>query len=161
MIWQKALLKMREKNIDNDRISLIQALHRHSPSTVLVHTTLSKWFSTTIAGVGYHSVSLTSFLGEIMSNALECFKLSIPIRGRRKSNLRFPDYIDLMEESQEKLAKLINRLDKAMAMQISTAKSKVVTTKDRPRFQKLDGDGNATKWCKTKGSQHHTWVFEI
>ena len=58
--------------------------------------------------------------------------------------LRFPDYIDLIEGSQDKLTKLINQLDKAMGMQISMVKSKVKTRHQVP-IQKLDGGGNATE----------------
>ena len=67
-----------------------------------------------------------------MTDALEDHEGTVSIGGRTIStNLRFPDDIDGLAGEEEDLAKLVERHDKASTaygMEISTEKTKLMTT---------------------------------
>ena len=65
-----------------------------------------------------------------MTNALEDHEGTVSIWGRTIINLRFADDIDGLAGEEEELANLIERLDKASTaygMEISAAKTKLMT----------------------------------
>ena len=65
-----------------------------------------------------------------MTDALEDHEVTVSIGGRTITNLRFADDIDGLVGEEEKLAKLVERLDKASTaygMEISSEKTKLMT----------------------------------
>ena len=69
-----------------------------------------------------------------MTEALEDHEGTVSIGGRTNANIRFPDDIDGLA-GEEKLAKLVERLDKAFTaygMKISAEKTKLMTTSAAP-----------------------------
>ena len=65
-----------------------------------------------------------------MTDALEDHEGTVSIRCRAITNLRFADNINGLEENEEELAKLVERLDKASTaygMEISAKKTKLIT----------------------------------
>lgn len=65
-----------------------------------------------------------------MTDALEDHEGTVGIGGRTITNLRFADDIDGLAGSEEELANLVKRLDKAstcFGMQISAEKTKLMT----------------------------------
>ena len=70
------------------------------------------------------------FLKRIMTNALENHEGTVSSGGRRTTNLRFADDIDGLAGEEEEMVKLVQRLDKgstAYVMEISVAKTKLMT----------------------------------
>ena len=65
-----------------------------------------------------------------MTDALEDHECTVSIGGREITILRFADGIDGLSEEEEKLAKLVERLDKASTaygMEIGAEKTKLMT----------------------------------
>ena len=65
-----------------------------------------------------------------MTDTLEDHKATVSIGGRTITNLRFADDIDGLAGEEEKLASLVERLDKASTaycMEISAEKTKLMT----------------------------------
>ena len=66
-----------------------------------------------------------------MTDALEDHEGTVSIGGRSITNLRFADDIDGLAGEEEKLANLVERLDKASTaygIEISAEKTKLMTT---------------------------------
>ena len=147
---------MRKHNIDDDLISVLEALYKDSRSAVFVDTTLTDWFPTTVGVKQGCLLSLclfNFFLEKIMINALDDFTPSLKIVGRGISNLRFSD--DLIAENKEELAELIKRLDKAasdMGMTISTEKSKFLVTREQTKQHDSENPKDRIIECKK-----HKW----
>ena len=70
------------------------------------------------------------FVERIMTDALQDHEGTVSIGGRTITNLRFADDIDGLAGEEEKLAKVVERLDKASTaygMEISAEKTKLMT----------------------------------
>ena len=83
------------------------------------------------------------FLERIMTDALEDHEGTVSNGGRTITNLRFADDIDGLAGEEEKLANLVERLDKAStaySMEISAEKTKLMTTPvaSTPRSKSMD-----------------------
>ena len=66
----------------------------------------------------------------VMTDALEDHNGTVSTGGRTITNLRFADDIDGLAEEEEKLANLVERLDKASTaygMEINAKKTKLMT----------------------------------
>ena len=138
-VWHEALWATMKKHNINPRVTAtIRSLYNNAVSAVLTNNTLSEQFRTT---VGVRQGCLRSpclfnlFLEQIMMDALEGFEGTVSIGGRKISNLRFADDIDLLAGSRKELRDLTTRLDdvaKAYGMEISTEKSKTMTMGSAP-----------------------------
>ena len=62
-----------------------------------------------------------------MTDALEDHEGTVSTKGRTTTNLRYADDNDGLAGEEEKLARLVERLDKAYRMEISAEKSKLMT----------------------------------
>ena len=105
--------------------------------------------------------TLTNPLQEkIMRDALEDHKGTVSIGGRTITNLRFADDIDGLAGEEEKLAKLVERLDKASTAygtEISAEKTRQTEEDvgrkhqgtDRPGVRQVpEGSGEQGEWRK-------------
>ena len=73
--------------------------------------------------------TLNIFLERIMTDTLEDHEGNVSIGGRTINNLRFADDIDGLAGEEEKLANVVERLDKASTaygMEISAEKTKLM-----------------------------------
>ena len=73
----------------------------------------------------------------IMSDALEDHEGTVSIGDRTITNLRFADDIDGLAGEDEKLANLVERLDKASTaygMEISAEKTKLMTDRNQSEW---------------------------
>ena len=149
-VWQEALWQvMRDYNLDEDLIQVIQALYDSSNSAVLMGGEIGEFFRTSVGvrqGCLLSPVLFNIFLENIMQEALLDFKTTVTIGGRPVCNLRFADDIDLMARSEEELQDLTTRLEtsaNAYGMEISTEKSKILvnsTTPTTPTNIKMSGE---------------------
>ena len=123
---------LRRYGIEPKIVGMIEALYRDAKSSVLVGSTISDWFSTTVGvrqGCLLSPCLFNVFLEFIMSCALEDFHGSVRIGGVEVNNLRFADDIDLIASSVEELADLTTRVDRSatsLGMRINTSKTKVM-----------------------------------
>ena len=62
-----------------------------------------------------------------MTDALEDHEGTVSTKGRTTTNLRYAGDNDGLAGEEEKLARLVERLDKAYRMEISAEKSKLMT----------------------------------
>ena len=102
-------------------------------SAILFNSSIGDWFRTT---VGVRQGCLISpnlfniFLERIMTDASEDHEGTVSIGGRTTTNLRFAGDIDGLAGEEEKLAGLVEYLDKASTaygMEISAEKTKLMT----------------------------------
>ncbi|KAG1712187.1 Conserved oligomeric Golgi complex subunit 6 [Nymphon striatum] len=132
-MWQEGLWHTMEKyNIGKEITTLIRELYNKAKSKVLVDEQYSDWFG---ASVGVRQGCLLSpilfnlFLERIMEDALADYSEGLRCAGRKVTDLRFADDIDLIGESEKGLQELTKRVEKASmkyGMEISTEKSKVM-----------------------------------
>ena len=94
---------MKEYNISTNLILVIKNLYNKATSAVLFNSSVGDWFWT------YFNI----FLERITTDALEDHEGTVSIGDRTITNLRFPDDIDGLAGEEEKLANLVERLDKA------------------------------------------------
>ena len=125
-VWHAALWTiMRQYNIGNNLIHVIQRLYERATSAVFINGNIGDWFHTTV-GVRQLSPTLFNiFLERIMSDVLEEHKGTIIIAGRTTTNLRFADDIDGLAGSEQELAQLVERIDqtsRAYGMEINAEK---------------------------------------
>ena len=84
----------------------------------LLHSSIGDWFRTTV-GVRQGCVRVLSptlfniLLEKILTDALDDHEGTVSIGGRTTTSLRFADDTDGLAGEEEKLAKLVERLDKA------------------------------------------------
>ena len=123
---------MRDFNIEEGLVQVIEALYKNSSSAVLLNKDLGEFFQTTVGvrqGCLLSPVLFNIYLEKIMQDTLLDHHTSISIGGRPLCNLRFADDIDLMAGSNNELQVLTTRLaDSAGAygMEVSHEKSKVM-----------------------------------
>ena len=131
-----------------DIIEIIESLYSSSTSAVLINNVTGSFFNTTVGvrqGCLLSPVLFNIFLEQIMINTLDEYTSTISIGGRKISNLRFADDIDLIAGSNTELQDLTNRLvesSKAHGMEISQEKSKtMVNSKNNDKCAKIYMDG--------------------
>ena len=103
-------------------------------SAVLSNSSIGDRFRTT-AGIRQGCLLTPAlfiiFLERIMTDASEDHEGTVRIGGRTITNLRFADDIDGLAGEEEKMANLVERLDKASTaygMEISAEKTKLMTS---------------------------------
>ena len=124
---------MKKYIISTNLIRVTKNLYNKATSTVLFNSSTGDWFRTTV-GVREECVLSPTlfniFLGRIKTDALEDHEGTVITGGRTIINLRFADDIDSVAGEEEKMAKLVERLDKASTahgMEISAEKTKLMT----------------------------------
>ena len=124
---------MKKYNISTNLIHVIKNLYNKASSADLFNGSMGDWFRTTVGvqqGCLLSPTLFNIFLERIMTDALEDHEGTVSIGGRSITNLRFADDIDGLAGEEEKLANLVERLDKASTaygMEISAEKTKLMT----------------------------------
>ena len=128
---------MTKYNISTNLLRVIKNLYDKATSAVLFNSSIRDWFRTTVGvrlGCLLSPNLLKIFLERIMTDALEDHEGTVSIGDRTITNLRFPDDIDGLAGEEEKLANLVERLDKASTahgMEINAEKTKLMTNNTR------------------------------
>ena len=124
---------MKKYNISTNLIRDIKNLYDKATSAVLLNSSIGDWFRTTVAVRQECLLSPTLFnifLERNMTDALEDHEDTVGIGGRTITNFHFADDIDGIAGEKEKLANLVECLDKASTaygMEISAEKTKLTT----------------------------------
>ena len=117
---------MKKYNISANLLKVIKHHYEKATSAVLFNWSIGDIWSQT------GMPTLTDiFLKWIITDALEDHEGNDSINGRTIINLRFADDIDGLAGEEEELANLVERLDKAskaIGMEISAEKTKLMTT---------------------------------
>ena len=110
-VWHAALSTiMRQYNIGNNLIHVIQRLYERATSAVFINGNIGEWFHTTVGvrqGCILSPTLFNIFLERIMSDVLEEHEGTVSIAGRTITNLRFADDIDGLAGSEKELAQLV------------------------------------------------------
>ena len=137
-VWHAALwATMNHYNINANLIHTIQSLYNKASSAVYLNGEVGEWFRTTVGvrqGCLLSPTVFNVFLEKIMADALEHHQGTVSIGGRTITNLRFADDIDGLAGSEQELSNLVECLDKSAAaygMEISAAKTKLMTNNER------------------------------
>ena len=132
-VWHDALWHTTRKyNIGEGITLLIKSLYDSARSKVLSGDQYSEWFKTNIGvrqGCLLSPTFFNLFLERIMGEALEGYEGGVRCAGRKLTDLRFADDIDLIDETAEGISEVTRRLEvaaKSYGMEISTEKSKVM-----------------------------------
>ena len=155
-VWHKALWStMRLYNINANLIQVIENLYNKAASAVYLNGDLGDWFRTTVGvtqGCLLSPTLFNIFLERIMTDALEDHQETVSIGGRTTSNLLVADYIDGLTGKEEGLASLVDRLDKtsaAFGMEISAAKTKLMTNN---AVSALTSESTVKNWTRLTAS---------
>ena len=132
--WHAALwATTRQCNINANLIRMIQNLYDKATSALYLNDSIGDWFRTTVGVRQGCVLSPTLFnicLERITTDVLNDHEGTVSIAGSNITNLRFADDIDGLAGRKEKLADLVERLDKpstAIGMQINAEKTKLMT----------------------------------
>ena len=149
-VWHDGLWhSLRGFGIKEGLVQIMKSLYSSANSAVLLNNNTSEYFRTTVGvrqGCLLSPVLFNLYLEQIMRDTLHNFESSISIGGRKISNLRFADDIDLMGGSNSELQELTDRLSnsaKAYGMEVSCEKSKVM----------VNGSENSTVQITMNGQQ--------
>ena len=142
---------MEKYNISTNLIQVIKKPYNKATSAVLLNSSIGDWFRTTAGarqGCLLSPTLLSIFLESILTDALEDLEGTVIIGSRTITNLRFADDINGLAEEEEKLTKLVERLDidKASTMygtEISAEKIKLIKTKNQWQQHKYQ-----SKWTE-------------
>ena len=114
-VWRKALWSiMKKHNISLHLTQLIEAPCVNATNAVITYAIALKWLET---AVGVRQACILSpflfnlFLEQMIVEAMEDFEGTVSMAGRNVHNLRFAVCIDLIEESNEELANITERID--------------------------------------------------
>ena len=106
-VWHQALWHiMKKHNIGIQMTNLIKNLYENAKTKVMIGEQYSEWFRATVGvrqGCVLSPTLFNLFLERIMTDALEDFDGGISCGGRKISNLRFADDIDLIAKSKLQL----------------------------------------------------------
>ena len=138
---------MRQFNIGNNLIHVIQRLCECATSAVFINGNIGDWVHTTAGvhqGCTLSPTLFNIFLERIMSDVLEEHEGTISIAGRTIINLRFADYIDGLPGSEQELAQLVERIDqtsRAYGMEINAEKTKLMTNNIKGIHKEIKASG--------------------
>ena len=124
---------MKKYNISTNLIQVMKNLDNKATSAIVFNSSIGDWFQTKVGVRQGCLLSLTLFnifLERITTDALEDHEGTVSIGGSSITNLPFADDIDCLAGEEEKLANLVERLDKASTaygMEISAGKTKLMT----------------------------------
>ena len=114
-VWHTALWTiMRQYNIGNNLIHVIQRLYEGATSAVFINGNIGECFHTTVGvrqGCILYPTLFNIFVERIMSDVHEEHEGTDSIAGRTITNLRFADDIDGLAGSEQELAQLVERID--------------------------------------------------
>ena len=128
---------MKKYNINANLTRVIKKTFDKATSAVLFNGCIEDWFRTTVGvrqGCLLSRTLFNIFLERIMTDALEDHEGTVSIGGRTITNHRFADDVDGLAGDEEKLANLVERLDKtstAYGMEISAEKTKLMTNNNK------------------------------
>lgn len=139
-VWHIGMFRvLQHYNIPRKVTVLIQNLYSQAASAVRIGSDISSWFH---QSVGVRQGCILSpdifnlFLDHILGEALEAFEGGALLNGRRLSNLRFADDIDLMAESDieaQDLLHSVNQVSQRHGLEINRDKTKVMLVSKEPR----------------------------
>ena len=124
---------MQKSHISTNLIQVIKNLYDKATTAVLFNGSIGDWFRTTVGvrqGCLLPPTLFNIFLERIMTDALEDHEGTVSIGGRTITNFHFADDIDGIAREKEKLANLVECLDKASTaygVEISAEKTKLMT----------------------------------
>ena len=125
---------MKKHNISTNLIQIIKHLYDKAISVVLFSGSVGSWFQTTVGvqqGCLLSPTLFNIFLERIVTDTLEDHEGTVSIGGRTITNLCFADDISGLAGEEEKLAKFVERFNKASAacgMEVIAKKTKLMTT---------------------------------
>ena len=124
---------MKKYNIRTNLIQVIKNLYNKATSAILFNGSIGDWFRTAVGvrqGCLLSPTFFNIFLERVKTNALADHEGTVSIGGRTITNLRFAGDINGLAGEEEKLANLVECLDKASTaygMEISVEKTKLMT----------------------------------
>ena len=123
---------MRNCNIDEHLISIIEHLYKNASSAVIVNDTRGYFFRTSIGvrlGFFLSPTLFNIFSGKFMQDTLNNHTSTIAVGGYNICNLRFADDINLMAGLIPELQQLTDKLyncSAAYSMEVSLEKSRIM-----------------------------------
>ena len=138
-VWHTGMFRvLQHYNIPGKLTSLIKNLYSQATSAVRVGADISDWFRQTVGvrqGCILSPDLFNLFLEHVLGEKLEAYTGGALENGRRVSNLRFADDIDLMGESVSEAQSIlgaVHRSSKRHGLEISKEKTKVLLVAKEP-----------------------------
>jgi hypothetical protein len=132
-VWHAGMLRvLQHYNIPRKLTAMIQNLYSQAVSAVRVGTDISDWFRQTVGvrqGCVLSPDLFNLFLEHVLAEALDVYQGGALINGRRVSNLRFADDIDLMGETvmeAQDIVQDVHESSQRYGLEISKDKTKVL-----------------------------------
>jgi exonuclease III len=132
-VWHTGMVRvLQHYNIPRKLVVLIQDLYNQAVSAVRIGTDVSEWFRQTVGvrqGCVLSPDLFNLFLEHVLGGALEAHNGGALMNGRRVSNLRFADDIDLMGETTLEAQEILDTVHTASrrhGLEISKEKTKVL-----------------------------------
>ena len=132
-VWHTGMFRvLQHYNIPRKLTALIQNLYSQAVSAVRIGNDISDWFQQTVGvrqGCILSPDLFNLFLDHVLGEALEAYQGGALASGRRVSNLRFADDIDLMGETVEETQDLLEAVhfsSQQHGLEISKDKTKVL-----------------------------------
>lgn len=154
-IWQEGLWQsLRAHGIPEKMIRLIKSIYDKAMAAVRHDCKLSEWFRTTVGVRQGCTLSPDLFnlvLEVIMRMAVDSEAAGLRLCGRRVSNLRFADDINLMAESPEELQAVtdqVNQQSVRLGLIINIDKTKVMAVGDDHRQLHIQINGKDLEQVK-------------
>ena len=139
-VWQSGMFRvLQHYNIPRKLTALIKDLYSQAVSAVRIGNDVSDWFRQTVGvrqGCVLSPDLFNLFLEHVLSEALELHQGGALINGRRISNLRFADDIDLMGESvseAQSILAAVHKSSKRYGLEINQDKTKVMCVSKEPQ----------------------------
>ena len=131
---------MKKMGVTEQVITPLQKLYQSQEVAVRIESEQTEWFNIKKGvrqGCPVSPICFNFYLEEVMRRtADEMPWLGVRISGKHLNNLRFADDVVLIATSPERLQALINEVDdvsKEFQLQISTRKTKIMTTTKEPQ----------------------------
>ena len=132
-VWHTGMFRvLQHYNIPRKLTALIQSLYSQAVSAVRIGTDISDWFHQTVGvrqGCVLSPDLFNLFLEHVLGEALEAYHGGALMNGRRVSNLRFADDIDLMGETvneAQEILESVHRSSQRHGLEINKDKTKVM-----------------------------------
>ena len=139
-VWHTGMYRvLQHYNIPRKLTALIQNLYSQAVSAVRIGVDISDWFHQTVGvrqGCVLSPDLFNLFLEHVLSEALDAYQGGALVNGRRVSNLRFADDIDLMGETVTEAQDILTAVhlsSQKHGLEISKEKTKVLLVSKEAR----------------------------